>query len=588
LSRVETANQLTKKIFIEKIITYDIVGSSVGLLDEGMKNISSQEKRLNNSFLGEKSESTVRLATASVSGIFLFGSLCSFNFGSAFIKLFQIIEIFGRFYFIPIHYTRVMQDFLGTIFNLSDFITVDKSAIIDQQPEDVRSTYNKLTKASQEKNLLRSMPVFPFCYIGIMIVQTFLRRFVFNKKRRHHIIARAFNHLYDFLFELNFVDFAFYGGYSLMGMANYSVSIAQLTSQVTAIFLLHHCALYLMQLFELAVTSGIDRKGKPKASINCSKRSLIIEGIKARLQNKLQVRLLNPIFVARMLLFQVFTISLSYLPVMSMAGLILLQLISVVHFIFVFSKHNPFDGFVIAFQKVSFEIAISTFFISMSVKKAGFNHVYSEYAIIGLVLVCIVAQMVTIIHNLIRSLKAICRKKTLSIHAKETNKACLPLSLKKQPPKKRDFKITVSKAQDNNYAAFKSLKPVHIEQKARIFSNFELIPFPQRVASKKRSNLRLSFLKMPESRLSMIDNLSSSGPLTGSKRLAEAEIGPLSIRRSLDKFSPFKSRPQNVIWPKESLGVRAALARSAGKKDSRFNMKTKLSIDSNSLTPFKN
>ena len=106
--------------------------------------------------------------------------------GPAFIKFFQIIEVLGKLYFTPVVYSALLSLFLGTIFGLSDLITLPPDVLIKSEVADHQLYFGKLTDLAQPRHILRSMPLLA----PLQLFFTFLCLVLSEMDKKHRPLAR--------------------------------------------------------------------------------------------------------------------------------------------------------------------------------------------------------------------------------------------------------------------------------------------------------------------------------------------------------------------------------------------------------------
>ena len=85
-----------------------------------------------------------------------------FNPGVGFIKFFQIIEILGRFLFIPVVFDPDLHDVLFGINELGEFVDFDHDILVKTPTIELKGQYRywfKLTIYNEWKNIFQSMPL---------------------------------------------------------------------------------------------------------------------------------------------------------------------------------------------------------------------------------------------------------------------------------------------------------------------------------------------------------------------------------------------------------------------------------------------
>lgn len=216
----------------------------------------------------EKITTLSKASVASIGGAAMVsGAACSLNLGPAFIKLFQIIEILGKFYFMPIDYSELIDYFLSKIFDLSDIIDIRKDYFLPEQRTHPNTFYNKLSKEEQQRHLLRSSGVFVIVYLGLRILDI-MCQVVLNNSRKRSVrtkIRSFVSNLRSFFFEMSYIDFAFYSSYALLGPTDTNLLLTDkwyFLNKIIALILLTECTVFACNVFMAVNTDDKDEKTK--------------------------------------------------------------------------------------------------------------------------------------------------------------------------------------------------------------------------------------------------------------------------------------------------------------------------------------
>ena len=356
------------------------------------------------------------LGLIGILSISVLGSVCTLNFGSALIKLFQIIEIIGKFEFISVDYSEILQNCLTTIFQLSDLISFKPDLLISRPTITNTRSYNKLTRYKQEKNILRSTTMFPLIYLFISLLAVVVRYIKFKETVKDKI-TNSILALKIFIFEMNIVDFTFYSVFSLMGEWNLLIP-SEVLSKLIAAFLLHQTTLYAIGFIQLAFqlnkslpkspTKGIQRKDLWEDH----QLKIMLEDIKVSCRVKFHARCLNPLFTLRIMLFQILVPSLPHLPEGSLLCLLGIQACFSIHFLYVVLRFNPFNRRITEINSLAVELSILSFFFSSGLKIYGVYHPYQDYMVMSLIGFCMAFQFLSAIQETIMIIY-ICKKKPL-------------------------------------------------------------------------------------------------------------------------------------------------------------------------------
>lgn len=107
-----------------------------------------------------------------------------FNPGVGFIKFFQIIEVFGRFLFIPVVFNQQLHDVLYGINELGEFVNFESDILVKTQQSLLKGQFRywfKLTIYNEWKNIFQAMPLSIVILLLILAVRAAL--LIYNKIR---------------------------------------------------------------------------------------------------------------------------------------------------------------------------------------------------------------------------------------------------------------------------------------------------------------------------------------------------------------------------------------------------------------------
>lgn len=80
-----------------------------------------------------------------------------FNIGTGFIKFFQIIEILGKFLFLPVHFNEELRDVLYSINELGEVVQLHPRLIVNRKKMELfeqNRFWYKLSTYGEYKNVL--------------------------------------------------------------------------------------------------------------------------------------------------------------------------------------------------------------------------------------------------------------------------------------------------------------------------------------------------------------------------------------------------------------------------------------------------
>lgn len=171
---------------------------------------------------------------ASAVGMAASGATVGFcpNWGSPFLKLIQLIEIYGKFLFMPIVFKDWLLDGLWTFDNLSEFIELKEDSILKSGQH--KDGYNgKISIYHVENLILRSIPT--IC-LQIVMVFIFNLLLLISKRLLKIKLVKPSNfleHFEWFVVEAHFIDLIFAGGVSILKYSEVQISGTFMNTKLT-------------------------------------------------------------------------------------------------------------------------------------------------------------------------------------------------------------------------------------------------------------------------------------------------------------------------------------------------------------------
>ena len=339
-----------------------------------------------------------KIGVFAISFVIFGSSMFSVNFAFGLIKLFQIIEIMGKFYFTPVVFSPLMKYFLALIFGISEVINVDPSFIIKHTKVKSNPWLGKLSSLKQEKYMLRSVPLSLLLYLILSIFDTVLRKVDQKFKGRFSKIAllsRCFTRVRFALFEMNLVDIIFYSAYSLTGNLKSSRFL-----DISNIFLALFSISDICMSFELMLNAAQNlRKRSHKGDMKMKVYSeSALEGLKPASKTPFSARLINCFFVLRLCFFQVVLVGFQNSPTTCAILLIVIQSCFAGHFLFIWLRHKPFKNFMSLLEKGAIELCLVSFTVSLVLVLMERYYIWMDLVVIVFVLLSIFTQIIGTIH----------------------------------------------------------------------------------------------------------------------------------------------------------------------------------------------
>jgi len=362
---------------------------------------------------GVMESGAVKAGVAVVVGFGAVGGLGSglfcMNFGAGFIKLFQIIELFGIFYLIPVEFGGIITSFLGFVSNISDLISLPPEFIFDfDQSSNMRNSY-KFTYNNISNNILNSYSLISLGSI-LAIMLYFLSSVICSKCIINKKIKGFLQKFESFMINFSIVELSLYCSFSqiIIYKHNYSSDWKILLSKTISLIILSRIAFLLSKEISIMISPYREREGKDAIYDEQNQE----EFIKVRYQKSSAVRLIKPLFKVKMVLFGVIISTTQYLGKSTLVLLTIIQVSYMFYIIVLVTNGKTFKNLMVLINSILLEIVISMFLIIVfvqSVWKAAVMSVSSElqYIVVGSSTLCIVSEMLLILGDSLMRMKGI-------------------------------------------------------------------------------------------------------------------------------------------------------------------------------------
>jgi hypothetical protein len=206
---------------------------------------------------------------------------------------------------------------------------------------------------------------------------------------------------------MNFVDFIFYSAYGLLGpwRAEYFRNLWFAINKLLSLVLFYDCVGYTKGLVVMALSRVKHSKHDHFASFYLEYAT---EAVRHKYLNNKWVRFLNASFHLKLLVYMILIVTLQH-SLMGVALLMGLTVLSLLYLVVLMVVLDPFVGWATNLQKLSFEICMAFFFLAITTKFIGVYHIYTDYGVIGLTLLCIISQVLYAIYSLVQIIKRKCK-----------------------------------------------------------------------------------------------------------------------------------------------------------------------------------
>lgn len=429
---ISNSNSYRQMLYESMTQRLNIIRQSYYLKTEGNQLSTEDELPENLSKIGKiisKSSSWVGTLTILTS---VTGSALSVNVGPTFIKFFQLIEILGKLYFVPVEFSKTLDYFLSLLNGLSDFIEVHSDILMKENPNQPNRYYFKMTKVKEPKYILRSIPIFTILTV-VLLTFLSLTWYLSSKLLIFQKIFKLFFLLTIFVLETSFVDFCFYSLYSLVGSySSLGFNALLVLDRFLALILLFVSMTYLWMVysavealaprksptFKVSFPSGLntlrrrESQVEPKFSSSLQPFVAIIKDCLKPIQLKrsFNVRLSNFLFQFKILFYQAVVVSCQKSPGFCLGLLVPFELATFIHLIYIASRNRPFKSRLAFFSKMSVDVCLFLFFLVVSLQWLGIREAFIDYSLIALIICCILYQMFNLFMNTVLSVRGYLKK----------------------------------------------------------------------------------------------------------------------------------------------------------------------------------
>lgn len=358
------------------------------------------------------------------------GNLAGLDFNTAFIKMFQLIEIIGKLYFAPALYSIHMHRLLHFIRNLSEFLSLNLEALL--KPPFIFTTryYGKLTKNKVGKRMFKEGSVSVLIVILVILIFAADRLLNVWKPNLRKKLVPFRNLTTMYLLELNIVDSLFFSCYTLT--SDYDTSsnpqllkflMNKLLAAVVFSFYISFACIKFLRVLNCNSQNSLDLLAK--------RYSLKVEAC-----SDFKVRSLVPLYYWRiiMLITLIVMCQFSYLWYICMFSA--LNMLSQFYYCFVVFVHRPYRSIMAMIEGMAPEIVIFVFNWMIIVSSTGHHPWILRQAFVLLVCLTLVTQTVSAVFEflpkLIQILKKRCQKKEVQV---SNLQQCLPKKLKRAKSK---------------------------------------------------------------------------------------------------------------------------------------------------------
>lgn len=143
------------------------------------------------------------------------------EFSTAFIKLFQVIEILSKFVYLPVWYKGLLLEILYSFSQVGEMISASSETLAKKEDftEGLKFRYwSKLTIYGEYHNILHAQPVSSMVIILLLCLKLLWKGFNLVKLdcKFFKCGQRYIDYFYSLVIELAFIDLSFYCYYTLI------------------------------------------------------------------------------------------------------------------------------------------------------------------------------------------------------------------------------------------------------------------------------------------------------------------------------------------------------------------------------------
>lgn len=331
--------------------------------------------------------------------------ICS-NFSQRVIKLFQIIEFFSIFYYLPVKYGSTLNSYFAWLIQLGDLVEMPQNLILRSRNTGVMKSYNKLTKDDIPKELLSSFTLLPVIITGITSVYLalyILKLLVVKKIFFLETIRKIEYTLIDF----SVIELSFYTSYSLLSSNRslLSYSPGEIASKLCSIIISIRI-IYIYSDIMTTLSSPPSKTNQPGFYYTQFKDS----STKTSFESSRLIRVIEPLFVLRLVFSSIVVVTTQYLPLPSILIILIIHISYLTIFVVNCFRFKIYSGIFNLLNKISIEISLSLLFTLILVSNfSGIRNKYlltfMEYLTIIFSLICILSELLMVVIELLISIK---------------------------------------------------------------------------------------------------------------------------------------------------------------------------------------
>lgn len=363
----------------------------------------------------ESMQSASNFMVKATFSVALLGSTLSVNVFPAFIKMFLIIEIIGKFYFAPIEFSPIMDTSLKFVQGLSDLVSTPPGLLIDEPAQDRTTVQGKLTKYKQQRYILRATPIMYIFFVFLYIVVAICKRIWPHPKKILAAVFKVTNSLKNVAFDLNLVDFMFFSTYALSGhWPQQGYSPRMIMNQFSANLMISEIILVTLRSYEVALQPGI-RVSKSEIWADSASSYNRDSEYKKEVLGHLKVKLITPFFLTQLVAYQVIIVSTQNASYLGLIILVLGTVAMAGFYLHVLLVYSPYSSVVASSQNMAYYLSLAIFVVVISLKRVEVGHEYMDLATVGLIAVCIIVEfagsLVLVVRIAIWAVRKLCQKR---------------------------------------------------------------------------------------------------------------------------------------------------------------------------------
>jgi len=351
---------------------------------------------------------------------FLALSALHINTGSGLIKLFQIIDIFGKFIYIPVEHSLILRSILWIVNQLSDFFDFNLYNTIgfDKLTTIVSTRYfGRLSTRLVSPIIVRNGSI-NYCLLILSFLSTFIEKLLIKihdsstslgRKKALKSIVKYLQLIKEFMVEVCLVDVIFYGAYAVIhDDAKVGLGLGNILNYLSGVVIIMYYGFHIASEVSSICKYFQIRKQLKK---DCASDNSVDSETKV-VGKKHVKEFLKGLFEARVAILMITIVSSQTFPLLLHSAFVFAVLFcQIIHFYILFTK-CPFSSIFEFVECCLVEVSLAFYTASLLTAHYFKPHPHLEFIAVIIFLLTIAAQAVISIKDLLvaffKILKILC------------------------------------------------------------------------------------------------------------------------------------------------------------------------------------